>query len=179
MSMLKPAGSRTALIVLGGWLGIGFAVALAEAQSPDLGKPITEAEIKAWDIDVAPNGKGLPPGSGTSAEGAKIYAEQCAACHKPDLSGFGSPGAFALVGRNTWTFVSYVEHATTLFDTIRRSMPLQAPRTLSSDEAYALTAYLLAMNKIIPDNQVMSAETLPKVKMPSAGSSIIRFPDRI
>ncbi len=181
MSMLELTTPKAALIVIviGSCLGIGVGVALADAKSPGLGKAISEADVKAWDIDVSPSGKGLPPGSGTAAQGARIYAEKCAGCHKPDLSGGGSPGAGALAGADKWTFVKYVEHATTLLDTIRRSMPFYAPRTLSNDEVYALTAYLLAVNKIIPGNQMMNAETLPKVRMPSAGNSIIRFPDRI
>lgn len=175
MSMRKLA---TRLIAIGVCLGVE-AVAFAQPQSPGLGKFITEADIKAWDIDVSPNGKGLPPGNGIAAVGAKIYADKCAACHKPDLSGFGSPNATALAGPNRWTFATYVEHSTTLFDVIRRTMPQYAPRTLSNDEVYALAAYLLAANKIIPEDQVMNAETLPKVRMPSEGKSTIRFPDRI
>ena len=179
MSMLKV----TAL--LGAALAVGAAAALA--QAPGLGKTITEADIKVWDIDAAPSGKGLPPGKGNAAQGAKVYADKCAACHKPDLTGGGAPGAGTLVGgapltsgiETGKTFANFVEHSTTLFDFIRRAMPFQAPRTLTNDEVYAVTAFILARNKIIPEGQEMNADTLPKVKMPNAGNFIIRFPDRI
>ena len=167
--------------------GLALCSAVASAQSPGLGKAISEADIKAWDLDAAPSGKGLPPGSGTAAQGAKVYAEKCAACHKPDLTGGGVPAAGALIGGapltngmgTAQTIANFYGYSTTLFDYIRRSMPFQAPRTLTNDEVYALTAFLLSANKIIPDKQVMNAETLPRVKMPSAGIFINRFPDRI
>ena len=181
MSMLRTAIAACAVLSLG--------TAVAFAHSPSLGKPVTEADIRAWDIDTAPSGIGLPPGSGTASQGAKIYAEKCAACHKPDLSGGGMRGAGPLVSaempplnrgmETATTIVNFAGQSTTLFDYIRRAMPFQAPRTLTSDEVYALTAFILSENKIISERQVMDAESLPQVKMPNAGNFIIRFPDRI
>src|SRR4029453_7846983 len=154
----------------------------ASAQGPRLGKPISAAGLAAWDINVQPDGTGLPPGSGTAAQGAAIYADKCAACHGE--SGKGGRNA-ALVGgapiRNmssVKTIANFWPYATTLFDFTRRAMPWQAPRTLSNDEVYAVTAYLLAINKLIGDNDSMNADTLPKVQMPNRDGFIIRFPDR-
>src|SRR5262245_1647425 len=152
------------------------------AQGPRLGKPISAAELAAWDINVQPDGSGLPPGSGTAAQGAAIYADKCAACHGEN--GKGGRNA-ALVGgapiRNMGsvkTIANFWPYATTIFDFTRRAMPWQAPRTLSADEVYAVTAYLLAINKLIGDNDTMNAETLPKVQMPNRDGFIIKFPER-
>jgi mono/diheme cytochrome c family protein len=167
-------------------LGAAFAVAAgsAAAQSPNLGKNITEADIKAWDIAVLPDGTNLPPGSGTVAQGAAIYAQQCVLCHGENGRN-PRPGYSPMVGLQKWDrmdapkTITYYEHATTIFDVVRRGMPYMSPRTLSDDQVYALTAYLLAINKLIGEGDVMNAQTLPKVKMPNAGKFIIRFPDRI
>jgi cytochrome c len=163
---------------------LAFGAGTAVAQAPGLGKPLTEADIKAWNIDVLGDGTGAPPGSGTPAQGAPIYAQKCAMCHgengvKP------APGYVPMVGVKKWDridtpkTVTYYQRATTLFDVIKRSMPFQLPRTLTDNEVYALTAYILALNQIIGENEVINAETLPKVKMPNRDNFIIRFPDRI
>ena len=176
MSTLKPS------FVLA--IALAFGADAAVAQSPRLGKPITEADIAAWDISAMPDGTGLPPGSGTSAQGAKIYAEKCVACH--GQNGTGKPYA-ALVGGTPLsdgidtpkTIANFWGYSTIVFDFIRRAMPFPAPRTLTDDEVYALTAYLLALNGIIGENDTMNAQTLPKVMMPNRDGFIIRFPDRI
>jgi S-disulfanyl-L-cysteine oxidoreductase SoxD len=165
-------------------LAFAFGAGTAAAETPGLGKPISEADIKAWDIAILPDGTGLPQGSGTSAQGAPIYAQKCAMCHGENGVN-PARGYVPMVGVKKWDridtpkTVTYYGHATTLFDIIRRGMPYQMPRTLSADEVYALTAYILELNKIIGENEVMNAETLPKVKMPNADNFIIRFPDRI
>ena len=154
------------------------------AAGPNLGKPVTAAELAAWDISIQPDGAGLPPGSGTPAQGARIYAQKCALCHGEN--GKGGPSA-ALVGgapltsgiETAKTIANFWGYSTTLFDFIRRAMPWQQPRTLSNDEVYALSAYILSLNKLIGENDAMNAETLPKVKMPNRDGFIIRFPDRI
>jgi len=159
----------------------------AFAQTPGLGKPISEPDIKAWDIAVLPDGSNLPPGSGTSAQGASIYAEKCVACHGEGGEGGVAPGAGPLVGgapltngiETAKTIANYYAYATTVFDYIRRAMPFNAPRSLSDDEVYALTAYLLALNKLIGEQEVMDAKTLPQVKMPNRDNFIIPYPDRI
>jgi cytochrome c len=153
------------------------------AQGPNLGQPIPESDVKAWDISILPDGTGLPAGSGTPAQGARIYAQKCVACHGE--AGKGGTAA-ALVGGGPLTAINtpktianFWGHSTTVFDFIRRAMPWQQPRSLTDDEAYALTAYILAENKLIGANDVMSAKTLPLVKMPNRDNFILRFPDRI
>jgi S-disulfanyl-L-cysteine oxidoreductase SoxD len=174
MSMLK-------LLVA---IPILFAAGLAAAESHNLGQPVGEAEIKAWDITILPDGTGLPPGSGTSAQGARVYAEKgCAACHGENASGgsnvalVGKPPLDRIEARKT--IANFWANATTLFDSIRRSMPWPQPHILSNDEVYALTAYILALNNIIGENDVMDAQTLPKVRMPNRDNFITRFPDRL
>src|SRR5216683_6158785 len=149
------------------------------AAGPNLGKSIDTAEIAAWDISILPDGSGLPPGSGTPAQGSRIYAQKCAACHGEN--GKGGQNA-ALVGGlplttgidATKTIANFWPYATTLFDFTRRAMPWPRPRTLTNDEVYALTAYILALNKIIGEQEVMNAETLPKVRMPNRDGFIVR-----
>jgi mono/diheme cytochrome c family protein len=155
----------------------------ASAETPGLGKPITPQELAPWDIHIMPDGTGLPPGSGTSAQGAPIYAQKCAACHGEAGKGgqsaalVGGPPRASLDGGKT--IANYWPYSTTLFDFIRRAMPYQAPKSLTDNEVYALTAYLLALNKLIGENDVINAQTLPKVQMPNRGNFIVRFPDRI
>ncbi|MFL4967303.1 MAG: c-type cytochrome [Xanthobacteraceae bacterium] len=176
MSMRKPLFAVA--------LGLAFGAGTAVAETPGLGKPITEADIAAWNIDVLPDGTGLPPGSGTAAQGAKVYAQQCSSCHG-DNGVKPAPGYLPMVGPakfdriDTMKTVPYYKYATTLFDVIRRSMPYPMPRTLTNDELYAVSAYILALNKIIGENDVMNAETLPKVKMPNADNFIVWAPDKI
>jgi hypothetical protein len=156
----------------------------AIAAGPNLGKPVTQGELAAWDISILPDGTGLPPGSGTPAQGAKVFAQKCALCHGEGAKGGKSS---ALVGgaplgggiETVKTIANFWGYSTTLFDFIRRAMPWQQPRSLSNDEVYALCAYLLALNKIIGETDLMNAQTLPKVKMPNREGFIIRFPDRI
>ena len=179
MSMRKP------LLAIAMTLTFGAGAALA--QSPGLGKPVSEADIKAWDIAVLPDGTNLPPGSGTPAQGAKIYAEKCVACHAEGGKGGAGPGAGPLVGGEPLTngidtaktIANYYAYATTVFDYIRRAMPYNAPRSLADNEVYALTAYILSLNKLIGENDAMDAKTLPQVKMPNRDNWIMPYPDRI
>jgi S-disulfanyl-L-cysteine oxidoreductase SoxD len=156
----------------------------ALAETPKLGQPITEADVAAWNIEALPDGTGLPPGSGTAVQGAKVYAEQCSACHG-DKGVNPARGFLPMVGPSKFTridtmkTVPYYKYATTLFDVIRRSMPYPAPRTLKPDELYAVSAYILSLNKIIGENDVMNAETLPKVQMPNRDNFIIWDPSKI
>jgi mono/diheme cytochrome c family protein len=154
------------------------------AETPNLGKPIDEAAIAAWDISILPDGTGLPKGSGTPAQGAVIFADKCAACHGDN--GRGGPAAALVDDREIVgisaaqkTIKNFWPYSTTIFDFIRRAMPFQMPRSLTDDEVYALTAYILAENKLIGASDMMDAQTLPKVKMPNRDNFIIRFPDRI
>jgi cytochrome c len=135
------------------------------------GKTATQQEITKLDIDVRPDGKGLPAGSGNVAEGAVIYTNKCAACHAADgkeIKGVKLPGPPLVIGGGkTKTIGNYWPYATTLFDYVRRAMPYNAPGSLTDDEVYSLCAWLLNQNKIIAANQVMNAYTLPQVKMPA------------
>jgi mono/diheme cytochrome c family protein len=144
------------------------------------GTSATPAEIQAWDKDVRPDGKGLPPGSGTYKAGAQIFAEQCSACHGDKLQGIRDPqlpqgGGPALVGgRGTLgtpkfkiTVESYWPYSTTLFDYITRAMPYTAPGSLKPDEVYSLVAFILGEGHVISKSQVMDAKSLPKVQMPN------------
>jgi len=152
------------------------------------GHPATPEEIAAWDIDVRPDGQGLPTGSGSPAEGARIYAVQCAACHGANGEGglndrlvvHSADESFPLAsdvnaGEHR-TIGNYWPYATTVFDYIRRSMPFNAPGTLDSNQVYSLTAHLLHLNHIIPEDAEMNAQTLPKVVMPAHGK--FRLDDR-
>jgi S-disulfanyl-L-cysteine oxidoreductase SoxD len=162
------------------------------AAGPDLGKPVSQADAAPWDIDIEPSGAGLPSGSGTADQGAPIFAEQCSACHGDGGRGAatttsGAPAAPPVVSdvkRNgiddtTLTIANYWPYATTLFDYIRRSMPWTSPRSLTDDQVYALTAYILAQNKLIDPKQVINAQTLPEVEMPNRNGFIPRFPERM
>ena len=167
-------GMASVLVVLG--------VSTALAQG--LGKPISEADVAKWDISILPDGTGLPPGSGTPEQGSAIFATKCAVCHGENGKG-GS--AAAVVGgqpltagiETAKTVSNFWPYATTLFDFTRRAMPWPRPRSLTNDEVYALTAFILAQNKIIGGNDVMNAQTLPKVRMPNRDGFIPRFPERI
>jgi S-disulfanyl-L-cysteine oxidoreductase SoxD len=153
--------------------GIAFA-----ADGPGLGKPISEADLAKWDISVPPDGKGLPSGSGTPAQGAAVYAQKCEVCHGKDGVGGTNAALANPPGKSDRTMALYVPNATTIFDFTRRAMPWPQPKTLANDEVYALTAFILARNKIIGENDVMNAETLPKVAMPNRDGFVSRYPEK-
>jgi cytochrome c len=163
MSICKPTIAM-ALAALG--------IATASAAGPNLGRPATPAEIAAIDIDIPPSGEGLPLGGGDALAGEAVYLAKCVACHGE--GGQGKP-ADRLVGgigslasdKPVTTVGSYWPYATTLFDYIRRAMPLNAPMSLTDDEVYAVTAYLLALDGIVPKDGSLDAVSLPKVKMPN------------
>ena len=144
----------------------------------DIGRPASAADIAAQNIDVSPNGDGLPAGSGTPEQGATVYAGACASCH--GANGEGKPPAYPqLVGgpRGNFNFASdfkiqrtignYWPYATTLYDYIRRAMPLTAPGTLTPDQTYAVTAYLLNREGIVPAGTTLDAKSLTAVVMPA------------
>ena|ERR1051326_61856 len=163
-------------------LALALASNAAKAQGPKLGKPISEADVSGWDINVLPDGTGLPSGSGTPADGARIYAAKCAVCHGQE--GKGGSNAKLAGGEPIKsidaekTIANFWPYSTTVFDYIRRTMPFRQPRSLTNDEVYALTAYILSINKIIGSSDTMNAQTLPKVRMPNRDGFIIRFPDK-
>jgi cytochrome c len=152
----------------------------ARAGHLGIGRPATPEEVARLDIDVMPDGRGLPPGAGTAAQGAAIYAARCAACH--GAQGEGTRAGAALVGRtphDTFDFAStrekeraktigsYWPFATTVFDYVRRAMPFDRPGSLTDPEVYAVTAYLLQRNGIVAADAVLDARTLPRVRMPA------------
>ena len=174
-------------IALGLFAALAFAAGAAHAaDTPGLGKPIAPSDFQAWNIFILPDGTGLPPGSGTAAQGEKLFAEKgCALCHGEGGKGgksnmlVGSPSLTAPGITANKTIANFWGQPTTLFDYIRRAMPWPSPGSLSNDEVYALCAYLFAANKLIPADEEMNAQTLPKIKMPNRDNFIIRFPERI
>ena len=149
---------------------LAFAPARADAAGETgpygFGRPATPDEIAAVDIDVRFDGAGLPPGRGTPAEGAALYAESCVACHSEDLKGVKAAGTGGLVGPGM-TVQRHWPYAPTLFDYIRRSMPFHEPASLNDDQVYALTAYILAEAGIVPKDAAMDAAALSAVRMPN------------
>ena len=163
---------------------LAFGAATAGAEAPRLGQPITEADITAWNIEALPDGKGLPPGSGNAKLGAAIYSQKCSLCHGENGVS-PRPGYLPMVGPSkfdridTMKTVPYYKYATTLYDVMRRSMPYPIPKTLTSDELYALSAYILFLNKIVGEDEVMDANSLPRVKMPNRDNFIVWDQDKI
>jgi cytochrome c len=177
----KPSQAAFALALL--IAGLSATPSLAEERF-GIGHIATPQQIAGWNIDISPDGAGLPPGQGSVNEGKAIFAEKCAACH--GASGEGKPMDRLVGGQGSLgskkpvkTVGSYWPYATTLFDYIRRAMPFNNPQSLTPDEVYALCAYLLFMNKIVPEDATLDAASLPKVEMPNrkAFVSSYRSPD--
>jgi cytochrome c len=152
------------------------------AEGPNLGQPISQADLAPWDLTIMPDGTGLPPGRGTPAQSKPLFADNCALCHGDEGKGgiaeavvvnnpspLSGPGSVKSIG-NFWPA------ATTIFDFIRRAMPFTQPRSLTDDQVYALTAYLLYMNKVIGEADTMDAKSLPQVKMPNRDNFFPEFP---
>jgi S-disulfanyl-L-cysteine oxidoreductase SoxD len=157
------------------------AVPAAIAQAPQFGQPIAPADIAPWDISIGPDGAGLPPGQGTAAQGEAIYVAKCQACHgekgtgKPNDPLVGGMGSLAADKVPMKTVGSFWPYATTLFDYVRRAMPFQESKSLTNDELYAVSAYILHLNGIVAANHVLDAQSLPKVQMPNRDGFIL-FP---
>lgn len=178
---MRPTLTALGLVLM----GIAAVSAQSRPQRFAIGTPATPATIAALDTDVRPDGTGLPPGTGTAREGGAIYARACAACHGAKGEGgvaealvASEPKGMAPFGPQyeqwrgerpdvPFTVGNYWPYATTLFDYVRRAMPPTAPGTLSSDDVYAVVAWILAQNGVIQDTAVMSAATLPRVAMPA------------
>lgn len=160
------------LLVAGLFAATSHVARGAEPGHFGYGTPATPAQIAGWDIDVrGEDGVGLPEGKGTVERGADVYAEQCAACHGTFGEGEGRfPKLVGGVGtlrdeRPEPTVGSYWPFASTLWDYINRAMPMPSPHTLSADDVYALTAYILHLNDLVPDAFVADRKSLPDVKM--------------
>jgi S-disulfanyl-L-cysteine oxidoreductase SoxD len=161
-------------------LSFGVADGQSAAPKPKFGKPISEADLAAWDIDIrTSDGKGLPSGKGSVGEGKALFDQQCVACHGE--AGKGGPMYGTMVGgigsftTNTrvLTTGSMYTYASILFDYTRRTMPMTAPQTLTNDQVYALAAYILHLNGLVPENAVMDAASLTKIVMPNRNGFII------
>ena len=148
--------------------------ALAQAEgAPNLGVPMSEQALRYWDRSITPDGANLPPGSGSVADGKRVYDQKCVSCHGPE--GAGQTPLVALVGgagtlttsRPVKSVGSYWPYATTVFDYIRRAMPFGQQKSLSSNEVYAVTAYVLFLNGIIEEDRLITKATLPGIEMPN------------
>jgi S-disulfanyl-L-cysteine oxidoreductase SoxD len=147
--------------------------ARAETQGHyGIGRTATDAEVAGWNIDIGRNGENLPPGSGTVSHGREVFAQQCAACHGD--KGEGGVGERLVGGQGTIatpkpikTVGSFWPYAPTLFDYIRRAMPQNAPQSLSNEDVYAVSAYILNMNGLLPADATLDARTLSAIKMPN------------
>lgn len=147
--------------------------ATVDAQTKfGFGRPATEAEIAGWNIDVDRDGKSLPPGKGSVQEGRTVFENQCASCHGE--KGEGGIGGRLVGGQGTLatskpvkTVGSFWPYAPTLFDYIRRAMPLNAPQSLTNDEVYAVAAYVFNLNGLVPENATMDAKSLAAMRMPN------------
>jgi cytochrome c len=152
---------------------IASACFAATPPPPKFGKPASADEIARVDISIPPDGKGLPAGSGSVAQGAQVFAQKCAVCHGANAE--GTPSGDRLVGgvgslgspNPVKTVNSYWPYATTVFDYIRRAMPITNPQSLQNDEVYAVVAYILSFDNVVPKDAVMDANSLPKVQMPN------------
>jgi mono/diheme cytochrome c family protein len=148
-------------------------VTSAQAQSPyGIGRPATPAEIAGWNIDIDRDGNNLPPGSGSVSHGHEVFDQQCVACH--GAKGEGGVGDRLVGGQGTLatpkpvrTVGSYWPYAPTLFDYIRRAMPQNAPQSLSNDDVYAVSAYILNLNGLLAADATLDAKTLSAIKMPN------------
>ena len=175
---------RSTALALVTFLGQAAAQTLSPplTETPNLGVPATDEQIAGWDLTIGPDGENLPPGSGTASAGAEVYAAKCAACHGAD--GTGQLNDALVGGHGTLTDAapvrtigSYWPYATTVFDYIRRAMPLTQPQSLSNDEVYALTAHLLHANGIIAEDFVVDAESLPSIEMPNRQGFRVAYPE--
>ena len=162
---------RTASIGLALFASLTIA---SSASAGNYGTPVSEADVAAWNIDIStPTGEGLPEGQGTVADGAKIFAEKCVACHGENAAGGSMYGS--MVGgigsmtepKRKLTPGSMYPYASILFDYVRRTMPMTEPQSLSNNEVYALSAYIYSLNGLVPADATVSAETLKAIKMPN------------
>jgi cytochrome c len=151
---------------------LGTVGAARSAERLGIGRPATEAEIAAWNIDIDRDGRKLPPGSGSVAQGRAVFEAHCASCH--GSRGEGGIGDRLVGGQGTLasakpikTVGSFWPYAPTLFDYIRRAMPLNAPQSLSADEVYAVSAYLLRLNGLVSDETILDAKSLAAIRMPN------------
>jgi S-disulfanyl-L-cysteine oxidoreductase SoxD len=152
---------------------------LAQGPTYQLGRTPSPEEIKARDIAISPEGRELPPGRGTAIEGAAVYTQKCAACHGPNATGSALHRGLVPLGNAKPVKIpfSLVPYATTVWDFINRAMPQTRPGSLTPDEVYAVTAYVLYRNEVIKETDVLDAMSLPKVRMPNRDNFLPAQPD--
>ena len=152
---------------------------LAQGPTYQLGRTPSPEEIKARDIAISPEGKELPPGRGTATEGAAVYNQKCAACHGPNATGSALHRGLVPLGNAKPVKIpfSLVPYATTVWDFINRAMPQTRPGSLTPDEVYAVTAYVLYRNDVIKETDVLDAMSLPKVRMPNRDNFLPAQPE--
>jgi mono/diheme cytochrome c family protein len=162
---------RSSVAVL---LFLGSSAVCAADRDPDLGigRDATQAEIAAWDSDVRPDGSGLPDGRGSVEQGEAVFQQSCSACHTTTSRAALAPALVGGVGslataKPLQTVGSYWPYATTLFDYVRRAMPFNAPHSLTNDQVYAVSAYILHLNGIVPADAIMDQHSLPQIRMPN------------
>ncbi|MDN2566115.1 cytochrome c [Aquibium sp. A9E412] len=182
MPMPRKASRAVAFAALAGLAAPVAVMAQSDAPAPagpaartapiGLGERPSEELLRAWNIDISPDGENLPQGSGSVSEGETIFAQSCAVCHGAD--GTGGPMDRLAGGKGTLdtddpvkTVGSYWPYATTLYDYVHRAMPFDNPQSLTADEVYAVTAYVLHLNELVPQDAVMDAQSLPQVEMPN------------
>lgn len=183
MSMPDELRGCTRILLIFMCLSFAMPVYSEQHKSPGLGQSASEEMIKAWDLTIFPDGRGLPGGQGGVNEGKIVYEEYCAVCHGPEGMGGSAEelagGEQGLTGEYPdKTIGTYWPYASTLFDFIRRSMPLTAPGSLNDDQVYAVAAYLLYVNGIIAQDSELNAQTLPAVQMPNRDGFIWIYPVR-
>ena len=164
---------------------ISFATTASAADAPKFGKPISEGEAAAWDISIAPDGKGLPAGSGTPAQGKAIYAQKCASCHGANAEGgpggprlFGGIGTLKAPQQPEQTVGPYWPYPTMVFDFVRRAMPWDKPKSLSNDEVYASVAYIFQLNGLMKEGDVLNKDSLMKIQMPNRDGFVNLYPNK-
>lgn len=170
-----PTSDIGTLLALAAFMACGpsaVAQTIPAAGHYGIGRAATPAQVRSWDIDISPDGKNLPAGSGTVAQGKAVYDAQCAACH--GAQGQGGLGDKLVGGQGTLTAASpvrtvgsYWPYATTLYDYIRRAMPLTAPQSLTNDEVYAVSGYVLFLNGLVSDRATIDAKALTDLRMPN------------
>ncbi len=175
--------SKPFLLALAPVLCVVAGTTYSQSLGPNLGRVATPDEIARVDLTVAPDSTNLPPGSGSVAKGGAVYLQNCLACHGE--RGLDGPMGSLTGGIGTLTseapvktVTSYWPYAESVFDYVRRAMPLNAPQSLTNDQVYAVTAYILSIDGIVAEDAVLDAETLPRVQMSNRDGFVSCEPDR-